>query len=88
MTTNAMVYACLFGFIGLYLLACVWGYLVDQKKTLTQLLGVWEFGECRGWVAKRNSLTGAVYFLVYDQYRNPHWYRFRMRYWREFELSK
>ena len=48
----------------------------------------WEYGTCRNRQSRRNRLTGAVYFVLYDQFEKKRYYKFRMRFWKNFELIK
>ena len=71
-----------------YVATAVFFWFCEDVENACSVLGIWDYGECRGWVSKRNRYTSQVYFVVYDQWRNPHWYRFSMRYWREFQINK
>jgi hypothetical protein len=69
-----------------YLWAALIGWMHDTNRNFSNWL--WEKGECRGWLAKRNRITGSVFFIVFDEFHNEHCYRFRLRFWSEFELNE
>lgn len=55
--------------------------IYEVAHKLNKWFDPWEMGECRGRLSRRNRYTSFVYFVMYDQHRNQHWYRFRMCYW-------